>query len=347
MCYRNPYQCIVPPYIIEHLAQSENPEIRAEAIAHLSVDATVRAFRQPEYDTPSLIPMASPNRQRLRLVYDAQRTDQLPGVLVRAEGQEDVSDEAVNEAYHFSGDAYDFYDQVFQRNSLDNEGTTLISSVHIVPRNNAFWNGSQMAYGDGDSLIFQRFTRSLDVVGHELTHGVQQFTSDLHYYGQSGALNEHFSDVFGVLIRQWKNEETVERANWLIGAEILVPAEAPAIRRGIRDMENPGTAYDDPDMGKDPQPANMAQVYEGSSDRGGVHINSGIPNRAFVLTAQTLGGNTWDVAGRIWYKTMLALPRESQFIDCARMTVQIATENYGEDAGQAVSAGWTGVGINV
>ncbi len=183
MYYRNPYQCIVPPYIIENLAQSENPEVRAEAIAHLSVDATVRAVRQPEPTTASLIPMASPNREKLRLVYDAQHTGQLPGTLVRAEGQEDVSDAAVNEAYHFSGDAYDFYDQVFGRNSLDNNGMTLVSSVHAVPRNNAFWNGKQMAYGDGDGLVFQGFTGSLDVVGHELTHGVQQFTSNLHYYG--------------------------------------------------------------------------------------------------------------------------------------------------------------------
>jgi Zn-dependent metalloprotease len=310
MCYRNPNYCIVPPYIIEHLAQSGNPEVRAEAIAHLSADATVRAFRQPEYATPSLIPMASPNRQRLRLIYDAQHTGELPGILVRAEGQDDVSDAAVDEAYHFSGDAYDFYDQIFQRNSLDNEGMTLISSVHAKRKNNALWNGKQMAYGDGDSLIFQRFTRSLDVVGHELTHGVQQFTSNLYYYGQSGALNEHFSDVFGVLIRQWRNGETVENANWLIGAEVLVPAEAPAIRRGIRDMKNPGTAYDDPDMGRDPQPANMSEFYEGTDDRGGVHINSGIPNRAFALTAQTLGGNAWEVAGWIWYKTMLALPQD-------------------------------------
>ena len=102
--------------------------------------------------------MASPNRQRLRLVYDAQNTVQLQGMLVLAEGQGDVSDIAVNEAYHFSGDAYDFYDQIFQRNSLDNEGMTLISSVHAKRKNNALWNGKQMAYGDGDSLIFQRFT---------------------------------------------------------------------------------------------------------------------------------------------------------------------------------------------
>jgi Zn-dependent metalloprotease len=344
MCYRNPYHCIIPPYIIENLAQSENPEVRAEAITHLSVDATVRAFRQPEDTAPNLIPMASPNRQRLRLIYDAQHTGELPGILVRAEGQDDVSDAAVDEAYHFSGDAYDFYNEIFQRNSLDNEGMALISSVHPIRRNNAFWTGTQMVYGDGDGYIFRRFTRALDVIGHELTHGVQQFTSSLHYYGQSGTLNEHFSDVFGVLIRQWRNGETAADANWVVGAEILVPAPT---RRGIRDMENPGTAYDDPYIGTDPQPAHISQIYEGDSDRGGVHINSGIPNRAFVLTSQALGGSAWDVAGWIWYKTMLTLPQDSQFIHCAEMTVEVAEADYGAEARAAVRAGWAEVGIQV
>ncbi len=340
MYYLNSNQGIVPPYIIERLAQSENPEVRAEAIAQLSADAALRALRHSD-PMPDLTAMAAPNRQRFRCVYDAQYTDQLPGTLVRAEGQDDVEDEAVNEAYHFSGDVYDFYEQVFGRNSLDDNGMVLISSVHITTRNNAFWNGRQAAYGDGNGSIFQRFTRSLDVIGHEFTHGVQQFTSNLRYYGQSGALNEHFADVFGILIRQWTNRETVGNANWLIGSEILVPAEAPITRRGIRDMENPGTAYDDPDMGRDPQPAHMDQIYEGTRDYSGVHINSGIPNRAFVLTAQALGDNAWDVAGRIRYKTMLALPRDSQFADCARQTVQVAAA-YGQEAETASSRGELG-----
>ncbi len=97
---------------------------------------------------------------------------------------------------------------------------TLISSVHVgevdengtlVAMNNAFWNGEQMAYGDGDGVIFRNFTGSLDVVGHELTHGVESFTSNLEYRNQSGALNEHFADVFGVLVRQWINGETASR----------------------------------------------------------------------------------------------------------------------------------------
>ena len=302
---------------------------------------------------PTLMATMSPNCQKDRVVYDAQQTDLLPGKVVRSEGQSPVSDVAVNDAYDLSGDAYDFYEQVFQRNSLDNNGMMLVSSVHVaevdatgqyVPMNNGFWTGKQMAYGDGDGSLFRRFTQSLDVVGHELTHGVQAFTSNLRYYGQSGALNEHFADVFGILIRQWKNNETAAGASWVVGAEILAPAPN---RRGVRDMENPGTAFNDPEIGKDPQVDHFSNLYTGQLDSGGVHINSGIPNRAFVLTARAIGGNAWDVAGRIWYKTMLQLSSDSRFIDCAQLTVQIAAADFGTAATNAVRAGWEMVGISV
>ncbi len=348
MCIRNPIHCsIVPPYIMEHLAQSEDPQIRAEATASLAAAEEIRASRYVSPTTPGLVVREAVPNQRYREVYDAHQTRQLPGELVRSEGEAPVDDVAVNEAYDFSGDAYDFYNEVFQRNSLDDNGMVLISSVHAHPRNNALWNGRQMAYGDGDGRIFRRFTRALDVVGHELTHGVQAFTSNLRYQDQSGALNEHFSDVFGVLIRHWKNCRTAADASWLIGAEILVPAEEPAVRRAIRDMENPGTAYDDPDMGQDPQPDHMRDLYRGNRDRGGVHINSGIPNRAFVLTAKALEGYAWERAGQIWYKTMLTLTRDSQFVDCARRTVQVAITDYGSETAEVVRAGWDAVGIAV
>jgi Zn-dependent metalloprotease len=313
----------------------------------------MRAFREAAQAMPTLMAAMSPNRQKHRLVYDARQTDQLPGTLVRSEGPASVIDAAVNEAYDFSGDTYDFYQEVFQRNSLDDNGMTLVSSINVaevddtgrfVPMNNAFWNGEQMAYGSGDGLVFQQFTRSRDVVGHELTHGVQSFTSNLRYFRESGALNEHFADVFGILIHQWKNGETAANASWVVGANVLIPAPT---RRGIRDMEHPGTAFvNDPDLGTDPQPDHMSRLYTGPRDRGGVHINSGIPNRAFVLTAKALGGNAWDVAGRIWYETLLQLTTTSQFLDCARLTVQVAT-TYGAAAQQAVTAAWQNVGIRV
>jgi Zn-dependent metalloprotease len=137
----------------------------------------------------------------------------------------------------------------------------------------------------------------------------------------------------------------VAKANWLIGTEVLVPAST---RRAIRDMENPGTAYaDDPDLGTDPQPAHMKNLYTGGADNGGVHLNSGIPNRAFVLVAQGLGGNAWETAGRIWFDAMLQLSRGSQFKEMAALTVQIAadTARFGKDAKKLVADAWKRVGL--
>jgi len=355
MCDRLPIQCIIPPYINDKLAQSTNPAVRARAIANIRAAATLRTQRVMSQAMPRLMVFAAPAKTKQRLVYDAKMSDQLPGRLVRSEGQAKVADIAVNQAYDYSGHTYDFYDQLFGRNSLDDNGMTLVSSVHVgevdengrpVPMNNAFWNGKQMAYGDGDNVIFRTFTGSLDVVGHELTHGVESFTSNLEYRNQSGALNEHFADVFGALVRQWRNGETALKASWLIGAEVLVPAPT---RRAIRDMENPGTAFvNDPDLGDDPQPGHMNNLYTGMADRGGVHINSGIPNRAFALVAKALKGNAWDVAGRIWYDTMLQLTTTSQIADCARVSLQVAsTPTYGATAKKAVKAAWKKVGISL
>jgi Zn-dependent metalloprotease len=355
MCERSPIQCIIPPYINEHLARSADPSTRARAIANLKAGAAMRAQRVMAQAMPSLMVSAAPTQKKTRQVFDARQTDQLPGVLVRSEGQAKVADKAVNEAFDHAGATYDFYDTLFSRNSLDGKGMTLVSSVHVaetddsgqfVPMNNAFWNGEQMAYGDGDGVIFRAFTGSLDVVGHELTHGVESFTSNLEYRNQSGALNEHFADVFGVLVRQWKNGETAAKASWLVGAEVLVPAPT---RRAIRDMENPGTAFvNDPDLGTDPQPAHMSKLFTGVFDRGGVHINSGIPNRAFALFAKALKGKAWDVAGRVWYQTMLQLTSTSQIADCARVSVQIAaTPEFGAAAKKALKAAWKKVGIAV
>ena len=350
---RHPVHCIIPPYITERLARSADPKIRARAIANLSRAAAFRAVRRLSQDMPALMVTMSPEKKKHRLVYDSRKTDQLPGSLARSEGEKAVKDVAVNEAYDGAGATYDFYDQLFQRNSLDGRGMTLVSSVHVaepdyggafVSMDNAFWNGEQMAYGDGDGTIFNRFTLSLDVIGHELTHGVTSFTSNLAYSWQSGALNEHFSDVFGVLVRQWKGGEAAAKADWTIGRGVLIPTKT---RRAVRDMENPGTAFvDDPDLGTDPQPGHLSKLYMGASDNGGVHINSGIPNRAFVLAAKALGGNAWDVAGRIWYRTLLQLTSTSQFRDCAAMSVEVAG-TFGAAAAKAVKAAWKEVGLGV
>jgi Zn-dependent metalloprotease len=349
---RRPIQCIVPPYMVEHMAHAADPKIRERALVDLARSSAVRAVRTFSQQMPALLATASPTGRRHRLVYDARKKDVLPGKLVRAEGDPKTSDPCVNEAYDFSGDTFDFFLERFARNSLDDAGMTLISSVHVgeadgrdlfQPMNNAFWDGAQMAYGDGDGEVFQCFTRSLDVVAHELTHGVQAFASNLTYRGQSGALNEHFADVFGVLVRQWRRNESADKASWLVGAEILVPAKT---RRAVRDMERPGTAYaDDPALGSDPQPDHMERIYTGPADSGGVHLNSGIPNRAFVLFAQAVGGNAWEMPGTIWYDALLQLSRTSQFADMAKLTAQIAGDRFGAATRKAVRAAWKRVGL--
>jgi Zn-dependent metalloprotease len=349
---RPPVQCFVPPYIVEHMSRSADPVVRERAVTGLAHAAAVRAVRAFAQRMPALLVAPSPTGRRNRLVYDARGRDRLPGTLVRSEGEPQAADVAVNEAYDHSGATYDFFRELFGRESLDDAGMTLISSVHVgeadgagtyQPMSNAFWDGRQMAYGDGDGEVFTRFTQALDVVAHELTHGVQASTSNLVYRGQSGALNEHFADVFGVLVRQWRHRESAESASWLVGAEVLVPAKT---RRGIRDMEHPGTAFvDDPALGTDPQPAHMKNLYEGPADSGGVHLNSGIPNRAFVLVAQAIGGPAWETPGRIWFDAMLQLSRTSTFADMAALTAQIAGDRFGAAARKAVKAAWKKVGL--
>src|SRR5262249_6946296 len=137
-----------------------------------------------------------------------------------------------------------FYQTLFGRNSVDNAGKTLLSSIHYsVKYNNAFWNGSQMTYGDGDGNIFIDFSMATDVIGHELTHGVTQYRLALNYTSQSGGLNESIPALFGSMFRQWRAGQDVPGADWLIGKEIMGPG---ALARGftcLRDMSNPAAKH--------------------------------------------------------------------------------------------------------
>ena len=180
------------------------------------------------------------------------------------------------------------FKKVFSRNSIDDRGMRIDSTVHYGDcYDNAFWNGRQMVYGDGDGRIFAPFTKALDVIGHELTHGITQCEAGLNYRGQPGALNESFSDVFGCLVKQYRRRQTAKEADWLIGEDLFLPGVKA---KAIRSMKAPGTAYDDPVLGKDPQPGHMDDYVVTEEDNGGVHLNSGIPNRAFYELAMRLKG---------------------------------------------------------
>ncbi|MBS1674532.1 MAG: M4 family metallopeptidase, partial [Actinobacteria bacterium] len=207
---------------------------------------------------------------------------------------------------------------------------------------NAFWNGARMVFGDGDGQVFRHFTASTTVIGHELGHGVIQYTAGLEYQGQPGALNESIADVFGALTEQHLLDQTVDQATWLIGAGIFTPA---VHGKALRSMLHPGTAYDDPELGKDPQPADMSGYVTTTDDNGGVHINSGIPNRAFALFAVALGGKAWEKAGPVWYRALSGgLSTTSTFAQFAEATIREA-ESESPTVGAAARAAWVSVGV--
>jgi len=277
-----------------------------------------------------------------RETYDAKnRTSQ--GQIARREGGAPVADVHINEAHDNAGAVYDFYKEQFGRDSIDGRGMKLTSTVHYGNKyNNAFWDGSKMTYGDGDGVRFTHFGDALDVVGHEMAHGVTERTAGMRYYRQSGALNESWSDVFGNLIEKWdehrKDPSAGERdPKWLLGEEIFTPGKDGD---ALRSMSSPGKGYEG-----DPQPGHMRDYKNTSADNGGVHINSGIPNKAAYEVAQSIGA---DKLGQIWYRAVTEyLTSSSQFTDAANVTVQAAADLFGPRAAEvaAVRDAWTSVGL--
>jgi len=337
----------IPPHILEAIAQNGNIRQRQIAERTLKQDQQVRQLRAMRMELSKGERKEAQSPSKNRKIYNANNLTDLPGILVRSEGQAATNDLEIDEAYAGFGATFDLYWDVYKRNSIDNNGMGMIASVHYDRQyNNAFWDGTQMVFGDGDGTIFNRFTIAIDIMGHELTHGVTEFTAGLEYQDQSGALNESISDVFGSLTKQRSLNQTADKADWLIGAGLL----APGIKGvALRSMKAPGTAYDDWLLGKDPQPGHMSKYVETTDDNGGVHINSGIPNKAFYLAAIAIGGNAWEVAGNIWFQTLLdpRLSSSAQFIDFANLTVENAGKLYNDTIKASVAKAWQGVGINV
>jgi Zn-dependent metalloprotease len=338
---------IVPAYLLSRLAQSTRfPRAADAARQTLTIGRPWRRTRIELSIDESGNLVARVSDAPNRTIADAGGTERLPGIVVRREEDPSVADVSVNEAFDGLGATFDLLLAAFSRNSLDDAGAPLEATVHYgVDYDNAFWDGERMVFGDGDGEVFQGFTGSLSVIAHELGHGVIQYTAGLAYEGQSGALNESIADVLGALTEQYALGQTADAASWLIGEGIFTDAVAG---RALRSMIAPGTAYDDDQLGKDPQPAHMRDHVETRDDNGGVHINSGIPNRAFALTARALGGYAWATAGDIWYRTLTGgLSATASFADFAAATVATAVAQYGEEsrAASAVRDAWATVGV--
>ncbi|WP_291298039.1 M4 family metallopeptidase [Elioraea sp.] len=334
-------------------ARAKRPSLKRWAEDTLAVTRSLRETRLAA-SAPDPEPEQAARKRaggRQRAVYSARQGQSLPGTLIRPEGAPPTGDAAVDEAFEGAGTTYDFFKSVFGHAGLDGADMRMVSTVHYGRGyDNAFWNGRQMVYGDGDGEVFLRFTRSLDVIAHELAHGVLEFTANLVYWEQPGALNEHFADVMGSLVKQWHAKTKAADADWLIGAELLGPEvkQAPGIALGLRSLKAPGTAYDDPLLGRDTQPAHMRDLYRGVSDSGGVHINSGIPNVVFHRVATGFGGYAWEKAGRIWWRAFTEKGRMSQrasFREAAKETIEVAGILYDAKAAKLVAAAWDSVGV--
>ena len=219
---------VVPPDVVAQVAHTGSAEAREAAIRTIGASAALRARRTIVTqvlrelnvgltDLAFLVPASGASGES-RAVYDAQHqgSSALPGAKARGENDPPASDPAVNEAFDGADKTYRFYQDVFQRQSVDGKGLQLVSSVHYGQDfDNALWNGAQMIYGDGSGQVIASgsLTKAVDVIGHELTHGVTQLTAGLQYRKQSGALNESFSDVFGSLVKQYAGSQTADQAD--------------------------------------------------------------------------------------------------------------------------------------
>jgi Zn-dependent metalloprotease len=351
--HRHSIYCILPPHVLRDIARNGAEEERQAALDTLAADSTFRTLRAIRQAAP--VATASPAtvslaavagtydaKQLQRAIFDCHNTRSLPGDPARAEGEQAAGNPAVDEAYDGLGATYDFYWEVLRRNSIDDQGMPLNGHVHYGRRyNNAFWDGQRMIFGDGDGVLFNRFTIAIDIMGHELTHGVTEKEAQLIYQDQSGALNESVSDVYGSLVRQYYNgKQAAEDADWLIGAGIWAD---PSRGEALRSMKDPGNAFEG-----DQQPAHMDDYVNTVDDNGGVHINSGIPNKAFYLAATEMGGYAGAKAGPIWYAALRdpRLKPDASFVQFARLTTINAEILFpGGREKQIVQDAWNEVGV--
>ncbi len=334
-------QCLfLPPYLVRQIAEAPAdalglPADVAEAARDsLALDQQLRATREARRDEPQVGSVGA------WTVHTADNTTTLPGRRVRGSGEPASGDAAVDEAAVGGAGALALFAEVYGRDSFDDAGAEVVMTVHYGRRYvNAFWDGTQLVFGDGDGRLFDRFTKPVDVLGHELTHAVTEHTAGLVYRDQPGALNESISDVFASCAKQRMLGQDVTQADWLIGAGLFLPAVSG---RALRDMAAPGTAYDDPVLGKDPQVGHLDDYVDTADDNGGVHLNSGIPNRAFHLAATAIGGTAWEGAGAIWYAALTGpdVGPTTDFAEFAAATVAAA----GDHAAVTHEA-WTAVGV--
>lgn len=331
------------------ILKDKGTESESLLLRDIMMSERMRAKREIIGSLQAMFPVGGSGKQIK--IFDAHNSDDtMIANLVRSEGNPSVEDKAVNEVFDSLDTTYNLYLNVYNRKSVDNNNMPLNAYVHWLHEfNNAFWDGKEMCYGDGDQSTFVSFTSAIDIGGHELTHGVTQYEAGLEYWCDEthspGAINESISDVFGSLVKQYKLNQTADEADWLIGKGIFKDNSNWA----LRSMKKPGTAspYDNQPMKfSDYHPSPNDEMH----DQGGVHRFSSFGNYAFYLSAIKIGGKAWEKAGLIWYKTLgSGLPTDSSYETFASHTVQVAGNLFGSGSNEqgAVRTAWDTIGINV
>ena len=337
---------IIPRDVLTQLSQ--DPELEAEVRKNFLDTAQIsHEIRQLRVQAAQLTSVATAHATALTdlaaaptvTVYDCKHSTTLPGTPVPNPGSS--SDTTAKRAFGETTAVAKFYKDVFKRNSIDDHGMTMMSSIHYSTNfNNAMWNGSQMLYGDGDGKLFVDFTNGDDVIGHELTHGVTQHSLQLAYSGDAGGLNESMSDCFGSMFRQWEKKQDVNAADWLIGHEIMGPTAKAKGFTCLRDMANPAAKHC-----LAPQPTQYSQLTSGMDP----HFTSGPPNLAFYTACKQFGGKSWETIGQVWYRALTGFgpTPNMKMKPFADRTRQVAHTMYsGTPAvAAAVDQGWKHVGL--
>lgn len=341
--------------VAEELGDVENAK-RIRLLENIQESIKQRYQRSVVYNNrsifmPSLMSELITGKERLWF-YDCRNSFNLPKYPEKKMEQEHEDDkpaprpqEIVPQLHmHNMDETHDFFRDVYGRRSFDGRSATVkFFSNYGDGFDNAFWDGRQMVFGNG-GRYFNDFGSYIDVVAHEFTHAITQYTSNLKYMAQSGALNEHVSDVFGSLVKQYLSNQKANQADWLIGAGLFDRRLSKEFK-ALRSMKEPGTASPG-----DTQPDHMSNLYTGPEDNEGVHINSGIPNKAFYLAATKIENYAWKHVGIIWLKTLedrTMIPPTAHFTQFAKATVEKAKEIFPQYTSVAIHIkdSWEEVGV--
>lgn len=303
---------ILPPHLIEHLATTSSSFRNS-----LALDVGIRTVRRvaPAGTTPKVD------------VFDAKNSMNLPGQEVEGKGPAEA------QRVRSHADAVKQLDGTLPKTDMPD---LVVNYGTVYP--NAFFDGEYLVFGEGDGEIFGDFTKPVEVFAHEYGHKIIEGGPKLEYTGQPGALNEHIADVIGVCVKLHQDKG---KGDWRIGAGLFLKP-GPA----LRDMAKPGTAYDNDLLGKDPQVGHMDKFVDTFLDNGGVHINSGIPNKAFTVFAGKSGQHPWQAPLKVWLKAMAKAKPTTTFAEFAALTHNAAADQP-QPVRTAVVEGWKAVGITV